>query len=208
MSRTTTTRADVMNGGLCSAVDERGERRQLGRAFRRARVVVVGLGVGRGVARAPATRQRVIVERERAILAAEQLVDEALHLAVAQRRIGTLDQEDAHSNASIVRQTRAVPSTSCTRTIRHPCIDAVRDRGERLRAAVVDLAPEQLADEPLVRRRQQERVAERRVLRALAQQHRALGRRLAEVEAGVEHDLLGSQTDRLGALRPARAGTR
>ena len=40
------------------------------------------------------------------------------------------------------------------------------------------------------------------MLRALAQQHRALGGRLAEVEAGVEDDLLGSQADRLGPLGP------
>ena len=44
------------------------------------------------------------------------------------------------------------------------------------------------------------------VLAALAQQHRALRRRLAEVEAGVEHDLLGREPGRLG--RPRRRSSR
>ena len=45
----------------------------------------------------------------------------------------------------------------------------------------------------------QQRIAERRVHAALAQQHRALRRRLAEVEAGVEHDLLRFESDGLCA---------
>ena len=67
-----------------------------------------------------------------------------------------------------------LPRTSCTRTIRHPQRDAVRDRGERLLAPVVDVAAEQLADEPLVRRRQQQRVAEARRARADSRSSTAL----------------------------------
>ena len=58
--------------------------------------------------------------------------------------------------------------------MRQPCSDAVRDRRERLRAPVVDLAPEQLAEEPLVRRRQQQRVAERGVHAPLSRSSTAL----------------------------------
>ena len=86
--------------------------------------------------------------------------------------------------------------------------DAVRDRRQRRGAPVVDLELEQLAEEPLVRRRQQQRVPVRRERVALAQQHRALRRRLAEVEPGVERDLLGREPGGLGPLRPGRAGTR
>ena len=107
---------------------QRRERGQLRGSFRRTRVVVV-LG-GFGVARAAPARERVVVERERTVLAREQLVDETLHLAVAEHRIGTLDQVDAHSIASIVRHTRAVPAD-----VVHPhdpaaVHDAVRDRRE------------------------------------------------------------------------------
>ena len=76
-----------------------------------------------------------------------------------------------------------------------PVEHAVRDRGERLGAPVVDRPVEELTDEPLVRRREQQRVAERGMHCALAQEHRALRRRLAEVEAGVDDDLLGPQPD-------------
>ena len=89
----------VMNGGLCSAVvsaanagssvEPSDARRRRRRARRR-----------RGVARAPAARQRVVVERERAVFAAEQLVDEALHLAVAEARIGALHQRDVMRHLS------------------------------------------------------------------------------------------------------------
>ena len=80
-----------------------------------------------------------------------------------------------------------------------PVGDAVRDRRERRVAAVVDVEAEQLAEEPLVRRRQEQRVAERGERVALAQQHRALRRRLAEVEPGVERDLLGREPGGLGS---------
>ena len=172
MSRTTTTRLRVMNGGLCSAFDDRRERGQLDRAVD-AVVVVVGAARSSAGRAAAARLDRVVVERERAVDRAPSSSSiDPLHLAVAQARVGALHHDRRHvvtgsrvgsSSASIVRHTRTVPSTSCTRTIRQPLDDAVRDRGQRLGAPVVDLAPEQLADEPLVRRRQQQRVAERRV---------------------------------------------
>ena len=135
ISRTTTTRAAVMNGGLCSAVVSAANAgSSVEPSEPRASSSSSALS-GRTVAGTPPARHRVVVECERTILAAEQLVDEALHLAVAQARIGTLDENDAHSNASIVRHTRAVPRTSCTRTIRQPCMTpyatAASDSGRR-----------------------------------------------------------------------------
>ena len=76
-------------------VDDRREDGHLERrpvAFRLARAVV-----GRG---APARRDLVLLERERPVLAAEQLLDESLHLAVAQRGIGALHQVGAHSSSA------------------------------------------------------------------------------------------------------------
>ena len=67
---------------------------------------------------------------------------------------------------------------------------------------------EQLAEEALVRRRQQQRVPEPGERVALPQQHRALRGRLAEVEAGVERDLVGGEPGGLGPARHDRAGTR
>ena len=197
-------------------VHDRRERRELQRrrSTSSSSSSAAVVGVGRA---APARLDRVVVERERPVDAAEQLVDDALHLAVAQARIGSLHQRGGHervtsgagsdrrlatSSASTVRHTRAAAEH-----VVHPhdaaaARDAVRDRGQRLVAPVVDLAAEQLADEPLVRRRQQERVAEPGVHRRLPQQHRALRGRLAEVEPGVEHDLLGLEPGGLGAARP------
>jgi hypothetical protein len=53
---------------------------------------------------------------------------------------------------------------------------------------VADLQFEQLAQEPLVRRREQQRVPERGKSVRLAQEHEGLSRRLAQVQPGVEHD--------------------
>ena len=89
-----------------------------------------------------------------------------------------------------------------------PVRDAVGDRRERRGAAGVDVEIEELAEEPLVRRRQQQRVPVGRERVALAQQHRALPRRLAEVEPGVERDLVGREPGGLGPAPPGRAGTR
>ena len=114
----------------------------------------------------------------------------------------------APSSASSVRHTRRLPGHVVHAHDPAAARDAVRDRGERLLPPIVDLAAEQLADEPLVRRRQQQRVAELGVHGRLAQQHRALRGRLAQIEAGVEHDLLGLEPGGLGPPRPARAGTR
>src|SRR5207248_280641 len=94
---------------------------------------------------APAGRERVIIERERTVVAGEELVDDPLHLSVAQRRIVASDdrhERGAHRIsisaarvASITRQTRALPRTSCTRTIRQPLMTpyatVVSDSGPR-----------------------------------------------------------------------------
>ena len=101
-----------------------------------------------------------------------------------------------------------LPRTSCTRTIRQPRATPYATDAERLRAAVVDLAAEQLADEPLVRRRQQQRVAERArapPTRAAAPRSapascRGRGRRRARSARA------RARRPRRGA--PARAGTR
>ena len=71
--------------------------------------------------------------------------------------------------------------------------DAVGHGGQRRVAAVVDVEAEQLAEEALVRCREQQRVAEVGERVALAQQHGAHGRRLAEVEPGVDRDLVGGE---------------
>ncbi len=63
----------------------------------------------------------------------------------------------------------------------------------------IDVEVEQLTEVALVRRREQQRVAVRCQRAALLEQHRALRGRLAEIEPGVEHDLLGRQTRGLGA---------
>ena len=157
-----------MNGGLCNALTTAANDRQLER-----RAVAFG---SRSRRRRRAARRRagivVVLERKRAVLAAEQLVDEALHLAVAQRGVGALHQVRAHASSAGSAEQRfehaAHPRGSDARRARARSGtrgDAVGDRGERLGAPVVDRAVEQLADEPLVRRREQERVAERRVHR-------------------------------------------
>ena len=92
--------------------------------------------------------------------------------------------------------------------MRQPCGDAVRDRRQRRGAPVVDVEVEQLAEEPLVRRREQQRVAVPGERVALAQQHRALRRRLAEIEAGVERDLVAARGRRPRRVPRGRAGTR
>ena len=77
----------------------------------------------------------------------------------------------------------------------------VRGRAQRLDAPVGDVEVEQLADEALVRCREQERIAERREPTRLAQQHGAHRGRLPEIEPRVEHDLLRLQPRGLGAMR-------
>src|SRR5206468_172599 len=98
---------------------DRGERGQFDRAgvvdiFVRALVVRVG--------RAPLARQRVIVQRERPVGTVEQIIDDPLHLTIAQHGVGPLHQIRRHNRASTVRQTWALPRTSCTRTMRAPWI--------------------------------------------------------------------------------------
>ena len=106
------------------------------------------------------------------------------------------------SSASVMRQTATEPSTSWTRTMRHPWATPYATVASDAARRVVDVELEQIAEEPLVRRRQQQRVAVARQRVALAQQHGALRGCLAEVEAGVERDLLGREP---GGLRPRGA---
>ena len=202
MSRTTTTRGRGHERRALQRGGERGERRQLGRSLGRRTVVVVGR-VSR-IAPRPPLGPRRCGRRARTNGPRPPSSSSMRRCTSRSRNTGSAPWTKIVLTAAPrwCDSTRAVPRTSCTRMIRQPCIDAVRDRGERLGPPVVDLAAQQLADEALVRRREQQRIAERRVLRALAQEHRALGGRLAEVETGVEHDLLGSQPDRFGPLRP------
>ncbi len=77
-------------------VGDRRECRQVDRC-------AVAFGFGRRVlvARAsPPRRDRVVLERQRPILGAEQLVDEPLHLAIAQAGIGTLDEVGRHAGVT------------------------------------------------------------------------------------------------------------
>ena len=207
-SRTTTTRCSVMNGGLPAALSSAATAASRPSAPPAASVS----------SPAPARPGMVISSSaRRAVVAAEQLGDEVVDDAVAQRRVGALDQvrrRHAHAAASRSEQ-RFDHAADRDRTgdVVHPhdaaaVRDAVRDRRQRRRAAVVDVEVEQLAEEPLVRRRQQQRVAVRGERVALAQQHRALRRRLAEVEAGVERDLLRGEAGGLGPRARGRAGTR
>ena len=157
-----------------------------------------------------AARNGELLEREAAVVAGEELVDEVVDHAVAQHRIGALDQVDAHADPGSTRFCVALQDRFDHAARLHgpldvvhahdatPVGDAVRDRRERHRASFVDGQAEQLAEVALVRRRQQERVPVRGERVALAQQHHALRRRLAEVEAGVERDLVGLQA---GGLR-------
>ena len=189
------------------------ERRAPGRVQHRGDRRLATLGAGGASDSSPrpgAARDGDLLEREAAVVVAEQLGDEVVDDAVAQRRVGPLHQVGAgahpltaRSIASIMRQTATDPATSWTRTMRQPwatpyatdASDAAR------RSSMVEV--EQLAEEPLVRRRQQERVAERGQRVALAQQHRALRRGLAEVEAGVERDLLAARVPAASACAGA-----
>ena len=92
--------------------------------------------------------------------------------------------------------------------MRQPWATPYATDAKRRGAPVVDVELEQVTEEALVRRREQERVPVRRERVALAQQDRALRGRLAEVEAGVERDLLGREPGGLGPRAPGRAGTR
>ena len=213
-----------MNGGLCTAFTIAAN---VGSSSD-APVTASSSFVGSASVSARRTRRRrvdrVIVERERPIDAVEQLVDDALHLA-GRGRLGSepctsvmvMTGARLHRFTRRRRRRAALPTygtrAGCrarraTRTIRQPHATPYATAAERSVAAVVDVAREQLADEPLVRSRQQQRVAEVGVHRRLAQQHRALRGRLAEIEAGVEHDLLGQRGRPLRPAARARAGRR
>ncbi len=76
-----------------------------------------------------AAGHRELLDAERTVVAAEELVDEGGDRVVAQDRVVAGHQMHGHRTAtgvaarmaSTVRQTRTVPATSWTRTIRAPC---------------------------------------------------------------------------------------
>ena len=82
------------------------------------------------------------------------------------------------------------------------------DRGERAGVAGRRRTLGERAHEVLARDRQQQRPAEYRELGQPAQQLDRLGRRLGEVDAGVEHDLVGSDAQRFARRPCARRGSR
>jgi len=88
ISRTTTTRADVMNGGLCSAVVSAANAGSSVEPSEARCVVVVFTRIGRSVRRRAVGRRgcdhRVRTNDPRR----EQLVDEPLHFAIAKDRVG------------------------------------------------------------------------------------------------------------------------
>ena len=109
----------------------------------------------------------------------------------------------AARTAAITSAVRRAPRTSWARRTRQPERDAERVGGVRRLAAVVDLGAQQVAEEPLVRRRQEHRPAERGEAVGGPQQLERLRLGLAEVEAGVDHDPLARDAGGLGRLRRA-----
>ena len=81
-----------MNGGLCTAFTTAANVGSSSDAPRRPVVVIVVAASASAAAPARRRLDRVVVERERPVDAAEQLVDDTLHLAVAQARVGALHQ--------------------------------------------------------------------------------------------------------------------
>ena len=135
-SRATTTRCSVMNGGLPAALSS---------AATAASRPSAPAGPRRPRRSSPAAARPGMVMSSSArvrIVGAEELGDEIGDDPVAQRRIGALDQIGRRSrvrtSSSTIRHTATEPATSCTRTMRQPCDDAVRDRGQRRGAAGVD----------------------------------------------------------------------
>ena len=188
-SRSTTTRRSVMNGGLWAALSAAATT-----SSRPSAPLGASLSASPGAARpGTVTSSTASVRSSSPTSSASELLERlaAQHGIVAPvRRTRTRHRVtpcpvavDARAIASIIRHTLTdagdVVHAHDPAAVQHP----VRDGGERRVAAVVDREAEQLAEEPLVRRRQQQRVAERRERVALAQQHRALRRRLARGRA-------------------------
>ena len=103
-----------------------------------------------------------------------------------------LDVARLRSRRPACRRPGGGPATSWTRTMRHPSDDPEGGRGQRRVAALVRCRGPRRPEERLVRRREQQRVAECPASSPEARRRvERLGRGLAEVEPGVEDDPLG-----------------
>ena len=152
-----------MNGGLCAAFSTAATDRARG---------AVGATVARPRRHWP--RPGIVKSSSASVRSSppSSSSTSASSASVAQDRVVALDAGARSCRASIRRRAGAratrfddrgtpapLPATSWTRTIRHPCATPYATAAERRVAAVVDVEPEQLAEEALVRRREQQRVA-------------------------------------------------
>ena len=216
-SRTTTTRRAVMNGGLCAAFSDRGDDRR----SRPSAPLGASLSAVAGAAR-PGTRDSSSAS-VRSSSPSSSSTSSLERLARAATGIVALDADTRPRPSrvtarSVALERRAsprpsgtpspIPATSCTRTIRHPCATpyATAASDASRRSSIVEV--EQLAEEALVRRRQQQRVAERGERVALAQQHRALRRASCRGRARRRARSARARARRPRRARPGRAGTR
>ena len=163
-----------MNGGLCSAFDDRRERRQLER--RAPPVRPSSSSSGSASAAAPRRRARRVWSSSANDRSSPPSSSSTSRCTSRSRRLGSAPctsvivttpplPHRGEQRLDRAADPRGCPARRARARCGNPCVDAVRDGRERLGPAVVDLAPEQLADEALVRRREQQRVAELRVHR-------------------------------------------
>ena len=106
--------------------------------------------------------------------------------------------------AAATRSACTVSATSWARMMAAPLATADEMRGDRAAQALVGRSGRNLVDEALARGAEQERQAERLELAEPRDRDEALLRRLAEADAGIEHDVLARDAGARGDLERAR----
>jgi len=103
--------------------------------------------------------------------------------------------------ASIIRATRAIASTSCTRTNVCPLDDGGGHGRRSSLQAFIHLGPKDPADEGFARRADDERLAQGMEMVQLVQQLQVMPSALAKANAGVDQQALAAIPPALAASR-------